>query len=299
MPQQTKRVGLIGLGNMGKNIAARLHQNGYSLVIFNKTKDAYDFVKDWKSVQLADEIGDFAKKIRTEGGEAIIWMMIPGGEATNNMVSRLSDLLAKNDIVIDASNSIYPDSIANYERLKGRGICYLDVGCAGGPEDLLNGVALMVGGDKIAFENANDVFRSVAGNGTYGYIGKSGSGHMTKLVHNGIFYGIFPIYAEGVELLQKMRGKEFDMDEALRLLRASPPINNGIMTAIKNSMNDKEAQKDAPQIKVSDMINWEAGQAEKFGVSFSITRAVLSGYSSMSEGSRRIYAAAKRIITGH
>lgn len=299
----TKEVGLIGLGNMGRNIAERLYYNGYSLILYNKTDENYHHFRDKPHIYLAKSINEFAERLKSSESNSTVWMMIPAGDATNSTVSELSKILRKDDIVIDGSNSIYVDSIANYNKLKEAGISYLDVGCAGGPEDILEGVALMVGGDKSAFEKADDVFKTVSGNGTYGYVGSRGSGHMAKLVHNGIFYGIFPVYAEGVDLLLSMKEKNpemnFDSKEALRLFGQCPPITTGIMKAISNAVEGQKLPDDAPVVKISEMVKWETENAERIGVRMSITNAILAGYASMSEGSRKIYAGAKRLLTGH
>ncbi len=304
-------VGLIGLGNMGGNIAQVLRRSGYSLVLYNREKERYEQFKEKEGVYLAKDLKDFVRQVRAAGGGARIWLMIPGGKATNETVSVLSGLLSNGDLVIDGSNSIYVDSVANYDKLRAKGIQYLDVGCAGGPEDVLSGVALMVGGDMEAFEEAEDILKAVAGKGSYGYLGGSGSGHMAKLVHNGIFYGIFPVYAEGVELLARMRDEQpemnFDMDEALRLLQSSPPVTTGIMKAISSSLKtgrtakaDKaKAPEQAPEVKISEMVRWEAEKAKEMGVDLSVTNAILEGYGTMSEGSRRIYSDAKKKLTGH
>ncbi|MDE1871329.1 MAG: NAD(P)-binding domain-containing protein [Candidatus Micrarchaeota archaeon] len=299
----TKEIGLIGLGNMGKNIADKLHHSGYSLVLYNRTDENYPHFKDRERIYLSRGIKEFADRLNASEGSSIVWMMIPGGKATNDTIAEISAMLRKNDIVIDGSNSIYEDSIANYNKLKKFGISYLDVGCAGGPGDLLDGVALMVGGDNDAYERAEDVLKAVSGKGTYGYVGASGSGHMAKLVHNGIFYGIFPVYSEGVDLMLAMKGKQpemnFDIKEALRLLGSCPPITTGIMKAIYSAVEEHKLPEDAPVVKISEMVSWEVEKAGKMGVRLSITKAILEGYSSMSEGSRRIYAGAKRILTGH
>ncbi len=298
----TKTIGLIGLGNMGKNIADRLHNDGYSLILYNKTDENYPHFKDRERVYLSKNIKEFAEMLKASGG-TVVWMMIPGGSATNDTVSELSDILGKNDIVIDGSNSIYTDSIANYNIFHAKGISYLDVGCAGGPEDLLDGVALMVGGDKDAFSRVEPILKTISGSGTYGYVGARGSGHMAKLVHNGIFYGIFPVYAEGISLMLATKEHEpsmnFDTKEALRLFSSCPPITTGIMKAISSAINENKLPADAPSMKISEMVKWEAENAEKLGTNLSITKAILSGYSSMSENSRKIYAGAKRILTGH
>ena len=298
-----KTVGLIGLGSMGSNIAERLHSNGYALVLYDRTIDKSDSFKSMDKTVISKDMEDFAGKIKQQEGSSTVWIMVPGGAPTNALVSELGGLLRKGDVVIDASNSMYTDSVSNYNVLKEKGIFYLDVGCAGGPQDLLKGVALMVGGDKGAFEKTKDIFRAVSGNGTYGYVGRSGSGHITKLVHNLTFYGIFPIYAESIELLLSMKEKEPDKElnanEALRLLASSPPITTDIMNAIASTYSNGTMQGDAPQLKISGMVKQGMDTASNLGVSLDATNAVLNVYKSMSEKSRIIYSSAKKIITGH
>lgn len=301
MSTSQKKVGLIGLGDMGKNIAKSLNAADYSIVVYDRSMDKYANFKGMANVSPSKDMAEFAQKLG-ENGNAAVWIMVPAGPATNSLVAELSMLLRQNDIVIDGSNSAYTDSIENYKKLKEKGISYLDVGCAGGPTDLQSGVALMVGGDRPAFESAEDIFRTVSGKGTYGYVGQSGSGHITKMIHNGIFYGIFPVYAEGIELLLSMKEKEnpsLDIKEAMRLLKSSPPITTDIISAMSDVVSENKLPKDAPEIKVSEIIKWEEKKASELGVGFKITGAVLAGYSSMSEMSRKIYGAAKKIITGH
>lgn len=302
MPVPTKTVGLIGLGNMGSNVARVLRSNGYSIVAYNKGADSYAQFAGDNGIYLSKDINDFAGKLHESEGPARIWVMIPGGKATNAVMSDLSAILRKDDIVMDASNSMYTDSIANYGVLRQKGIRYLDVGCAGGPDDLLKGVALMVGGDRAAFDGSKDIFSAVCGSGTYGYTGGKGSGHMAKLVHNTVFYGIFPVYSEGVELLLKMKEANpgLDATETIRLLANSPPINTGIMGAISATVKSGVLPDGpAPKIGISQMVEEGVKTAAEIGVSMSITNAILAGYGTMSEASRKIYGAAKRKLTGH
>ncbi len=302
MSTSTKPVGIIGLGSMGGNVAKLLIAKNYPLVLYNKATDKYTPFQGIKGVHLSKDLKEFARKLGESEGPARVWLMVPGGPVTNDLVKELATLLRKNDIVIDASNSLYTDSIMNNNVMAKKGIFYLDVGCAGGPDDLLKGVALMVGGDKAAFEQARDIFSVVCGSGTYGYVGPSGAGQMAKLVHNTIFYGIFPVYSEGIEFLLKMKAESpgLDIDEALRLLSQSPPITTGIMEAISATLkNGKLADGEAPKIGISSMVESGTAKAAELGVSLSITRAILAGYATMSANARKIYGSAKRKLTGH
>jgi 6-phosphogluconate dehydrogenase len=302
MAASPKQVGIIGLGSMGSNVARLLLAKNYPLVVYNKASDKYSPFQELDNVYLSKDLKDFARKLDESESPARVWIMVPGGTVTNGLVKELSALLKKGDIVIDASNSMYGDSIANYNLLKKKGISYLDVGCAGGPDDLLKGVSLMVGGDRAAFDETNDIFTIVCGSGTYGYLGPTGSGQMAKLVHNTIFYGIFPVYSEGIELLLRMKKENpgLDTDEALRLLSKSPPITTGIMEAIAATVKAGSLPDGpAPTIGVSTMVESGTAKAQELGVTLNITRNILAGYSAMSETTRKIYGAAKKKLTGH
>jgi 6-phosphogluconate dehydrogenase len=301
MATARRTVGVVGIGNMGQNIVKLLLAKRYFLVLYDRTSDKYSSYSADKNIYCAKSMNDFADRLKLRGNGAMVWMMLPGGAITNGFVSEISNVLCKGDIVIDASNSIYEDSIANCKKLGNKGIYYLDVGCGGGPRDLLNGVSLMVGGEREAFEKAEDVFKTIAGNGTYGYVGKSGSGHKVKLVHNIIFYSIFPVVAEGAEMLLKMgddKKSEFNVGEALRLLAASPPINTDITSAIVD-VYAKGLPDDAPEMAVSGMVSSGVRKARDLQINLGAIEAVLLKYPSMSKESRVIYAAAKKIITGH
>jgi 6-phosphogluconate dehydrogenase len=303
MATSTKPVGIIGLGSMGTNVAKLLTENKYPLVLYNRTPMKYFPLTVMDGVQSSKNLKDFARKLAESKSPARIWVMVPGGDATNNLMKELSTLLRKNDIVIDASNSLYTDSIANYNVLKKKGISYLDVGCAGGPDDIMKGVALMVGGDKAAFSKAQDLFKIISGKSDYGYIGPSGSGHMAKLVHNIMFYGLFAIYAEGAEMMigMKKANPKIDLPEAFRLLSKCPPINYGIMESILATVKDGKLPegKEAPIQTVSSMVSLGIKSANDMGIRLDAIKAVLALYPQMSLDSRKIHKIAKTKLTGH
>jgi 6-phosphogluconate dehydrogenase len=297
-----REIGLIGLGDMGSKIAERLQESGYSLVLYNRSQKKYAGFAGRSNVRLSNNLDEFVSMLRKGDGEIVVWSMLPGGDVTNTMMLELSSKLRKHDIIIDASNSVYDDSIKNARIFGEKSIFYLDVGLAGGPSDVLRGVALMVGGDRGAYSKVEDLFKTLSGTCAYGYLGSSGSGHMAKLVHNVIFYGINPVYVEGAELLQKLKDDfngSFDVLEAFRLYSFAPPINGEIIGAIATVVKTGEMPIEAPEIKVSNMITWAIERASRAGVSMKATNAVLSNYSNLSEKSRRIYSAAKKIVTGH
>jgi 6-phosphogluconate dehydrogenase len=304
--EQKLNVGIIGLGSMGSNIAEVLLKNGYSIIAYDRSDSRRasfsdnDVPAEWSNVYTTKNLQDFAEKVQSSGDSHIIWMMIPGGEPTNQMAEALAANLHEGSIVIDGSNSDYNDSIANSKMLSAKGIAYLDAGIAGGPSDLLTGVSIMVGGERTAFEKAEPLLKAVSGNGSYGYVGSSGSGHMLKAVHNTIFYSIFPMYSEAVSVLaSNVDPAKFDVAESLRLLSVAPPINAGIMKAIAEAHRKGDFENDAKKASVSKMVSSFVENAEKSGARMDLTMQVLQGYPSMRDGTLRVYSSAKKILTGH
>lgn len=302
---RTREVGVIGLGKMGSDIARVLHNNGgYPLVLYNRSEERYAPFRSVEGIQLSTDIQDFAKKLRYSSSDpAIVWTMLPGGEVTNQIMHRLAVLLRRNDIVIDGSNAAYQNSVSNYNTLSASGVFYLDVGCAGGPEDVLKGITLFIGGDKVAFEEAENVFNVVAGENTYGYVGESGAGQMAKLFHNLVFYVDLAVRAEMVAALERMAASEygmhFDIRKALELYSMAPPITTDIMRAISETYARGAPSGDGPQIPLSQMLKDGLEQIEKLGVPLTAIRSVLELYPSMPKRPKEILAAAKTEITGH
>ena len=299
---EKKTVGIVGLGDMGSRIANILHDKGYPLVVYNRSDDAYKRFADLENVRIAKNISDLAARLRRDGN-AVVWLMVPGGTQANNVVAEFSLLLRKGDIIIDGANAKPTDSASNCNLLAKYGISYIDVGCGGGPEDLANGMMpIMAGGDKSAFKEVEGIISTVS-NGNYGYVGRSGAGQTVKLVHNIMFYAIGPALAEGFALLDGINAKEPDMIDiktAHRLLGSCMPINGEVVQAIIKAKNCGLVPDEAPEMKVSEVVKWGADElAKSSGVEMPVTKAVLDMFPKISKETRRIYAGAKKIITGH
>lgn len=301
MDNDRKEIGLIGLGSMGLNISKVLLKNGYALTVYNRSVDKYAHFNDNEKVKCTSSVSEFAEKLQQNGKGVIVWMMLPGGEPTNNMLSELSSILNKGSIIIDGSNSDYADSISNYNKLRDKGISYLDVGVAGGPEDVLKGVAIMAGGDRETFDKVKEILREVAGGRERcGYVGKSGSGHRLKAAHNSIFYSIFPIFAEtAAAVIEQNDGNKEAAEESLRLLSIAPPITNGIPEAILEAFRKGGLSKEVPKVSVSKMVSSYVESADKNGTPLDITKEVLKSYPEMRDSTKAVYSGAKKILTGH
>lgn len=209
------QIGVIGLGRMGANIARRLVRNGHECVVFNRTPD--------KVKQLAQEgakgaftLDDFVDKLTKPRA---IWLMVPAGDPTEQILKELAEKLEPGDILIDGGNSYYIDDIRRAKELASKGIHYLDVGTSGGVWGLERGYCMMIGGPEAPVKHLDPIFKTLApgrgeisrtpgrekvgGTAEDGYLhcGSNGAGHFVKMVHNGIEYGVMAAYAEGLNIL--------------------------------------------------------------------------------------------------
>lgn len=191
------RLGFIGLGRMGMNMARRLLGDGHGVVAHNRTRDRIESIIG-EGAEGAFTIDDFREKLQAP---RIIWTMLPAGDVTTGYIESLKDILSPGDIVVDGGNAYYRDDIARSDSLAEKGIRFMDVGVSGGIWGLEKGYCLMIGGKKDLYDYMNPIFRSLAPEGGYLYCGKEGAGHFVKMVHNGIEYGLMQAYGEGFEIL--------------------------------------------------------------------------------------------------
>lgn len=198
-------VGFAGLGRMGKNMVLRLLREEHRVVAWNRSPGPVVAVTSAGATGVY-KLEDLVGRLRPPRA---VWIMVPAGEVTEEIIGKVADLLADGDIIIDGGNSNYKDSVRRAEELKARGIRFLDAGTSGGIWGLKVGYCLMVGGDRTAFQQVKPVLRTLAPQDGYLHTGAAGSGHFTKMVHNGVEYAMMQGYAEGFELL---RESGFDLD---------------------------------------------------------------------------------------
>ena len=188
------QLGLIGLGKMGGNMRERLRRAGHEVIGFDRNPDVAD-------------VRTLPALVKALEAPRVVWVMVPAGDPTRETVAKLAELLEPGDLVIDGGNSRFTDDAVNAETLADKGIGYLDCGVSGGVWGLENGYGLMVGGDAEHVERAMPIFDALRPEGPreegFVHAGKVGAGHYTKMVHNGIEYGLMAAYAEGYELLEK------------------------------------------------------------------------------------------------
>jgi len=185
------QLGLIGLGRMGGNMRDRIRSAGHEVVGYDHHPDLRD-------------VGSLAELVGKLNAPRVVWTMVPAGEITESTIDELAGLLSAGDLIIDGGNSKFTDDRPRAERLATKGIGYIDCGVSGGIWGSQNGYALMVGGKADDVAKGMPIFEALKPAGPYGFVhaGPVGAGHYTKMVHNGIEYGMMQALAEGWELLE-------------------------------------------------------------------------------------------------
>lgn len=231
------KVGLIGLGKMGLNLGKNMLEHGHELVAYDLNSAA---VKEIRQAG-ADGSASLAELVLQLPAPRVLWIMVPH-QVVDAVLDELQPLLSAGDIVIEAGNSHYKQSIARYERLKESGIRFMDAGTSGGMEGARYGACYMVGGDDDAWETVMPIFRDTATPNGYLHAGKAGSGHFLKMVHNGIEYGMMAAIGEGFEVLEKS-GFDFDFEQVARVWNNGSVIRSWLMELMERAFS-KDAKLD-------------------------------------------------------
>jgi 6-phosphogluconate dehydrogenase len=192
-------LGFVGLGRMGMNMVRRLLAGGHRVVAYDRGADAVREAEGHGATGAAS-LADLVARLAPPRAA---WVMVPAGPPTEETVAALGRLLSRDDAVLDGGNTNFHDDVRRAAELQKQGLHYLDVGTSGGIWGRELGYCLMVGGEEPVFRRLEPVFRTLAPEKGYAYMGAAGSGHYVKMIHNGIEYGLMQSYAEGFELLHK------------------------------------------------------------------------------------------------
>ncbi|WP_438491817.1 phosphogluconate dehydrogenase (NAD(+)-dependent, decarboxylating) [Paenibacillus sp. IHBB 3054] len=231
------KVGLVGLGKMGFNLGQNLLEHDHEVVAFDVNAAAVEEMGS-KGAAMAKSLSELVNKLETP---RVAWIMVPH-QFVDSVIAELTPLLSKGDIIIEAGNSHYKESIRRHEALSKEGIYFLDAGTSGGMEGARNGACYMIGGDKEAWVVVEPLFRDTSVENGYLYAGKSGSGHFLKMVHNGIEYGMMAAIGEGFEVLEKS-GYDFNFEEVARVWNNGSVIRSWLMELIERAFS-KDAKLD-------------------------------------------------------
>ena len=206
------KLGMVGLGKMGANMTTRLIRGGHAVVAYDRSTDAVKSVATGGATG-ADSLSDLVAKL---SAPRIVWLMVPAGAPTDETIDALLELLSPGDILIDGGNTKWTDGLAAAQRARAKDVALIDAGTSGGVWGLENGYCLMVGGDDQPVKTCEPIFLTLAPPDGYAHVGPPGAGHFSKMVHNGIEYGLLAAYGEGFEILERSPFK-FDLGQLAEL----------------------------------------------------------------------------------
>jgi 6-phosphogluconate dehydrogenase len=256
------KLGMVGLGRMGGNMAERLRARGHEVV-------GYDVFSD------ATDVGTLEELVAALSPPRLVWVMVPAGDPTEDTINSLGGLLADGDVVIDGGNSNWRDSVRRGVALAAAGIGFVDAGTSGGVWGRTEGYCLMVGGAPEHVAVAQPVFDALAPDGGLVHTGAAGTGHFTKMVHNGVEYGLMQAYAEGYELLARS-GLDIDATGALSAWRQGSVVRSWLLDLFVRALDQRPGLEGlAPVAQDSGEGRWTVQEAIERGVATPVISAAL------------------------
>ncbi len=243
------QLGMIGLGRMGNGMTERLREHGHDVRTYDPQVES----------RTADSLAELKSQLETPRA---FWMMVPAGEITEGVFQELLGLADEGDTIVDGGNSNFRDSQRRYGDAQAKGIHFVDAGVSGGIWGLEVGFCLMVGGDGEPVQRLEPIFKALAPEAGYAHVGPSGAGHFTKMVHNGIEYGLMQAYAEGFEIIEH---SEFDVDlhELSGIWRNGSVVRSWLLELLHTAFEEHGNKLDdiAPWVEDSGEGRWTIHEA--------------------------------------
>jgi 6-phosphogluconate dehydrogenase len=258
------QLGLIGLGRMGGNMRERIRSAGHEVIGYDRNPDISD-------------VASLAEMVEKLAAPRAIWTMVPAGPITEGTIDQLSDLLSAGDVIIDGGNSKFTDDRPRADRLAPKGIGYMDCGVSGGIWGNQNGYALMVGGSAENVAACMPIFEALKPAGPYGFVhaGPVGAGHYTKMVHNGIEYGMMQALAEGWELLEASEYVE-NVPGAIKSWREGSVVKSWLLDLFDRALDgDPELAKLKGYAEDTGEGRWTVDEAVRLAVPLHVIAASL------------------------
>ena len=278
------KIAMIGLGKMGGNMAARLLRHKIEVVGYDFNQEFISNLVQKEGMIAASSVQDVVNKLGENktgennlAGQKIVWLMLPAGEITENQIKDLIPLLNKNDIIVDGGNSNYKHSQRRGAMLAELGIGFIDCGTSGGVWGLDNGYCLMYGGDKqyadVLAPYAQALTHADRG---WAHVGPVGSGHFTKMLHNGIEYGMMQAFAEGLDLLKGKEEFNLDLAQITELWRHGSVVRSWLLDLTAEALkNDQTLEGIAPYVADSGEGRWTVVEAVEQGVAAPVLTVAL------------------------
>lgn len=259
---QPREYGLIGLGRMGGNLTRHAMKLGIKVVGHAQEPAPEDMVK--AGLVEIESAASFTKELRAPRA---VFLYIPAGPAVDEVISELADILEPGDVVVDGGNSYWGDSIRRHRKLRDEhGIQLIDLGTSGGVEGALHGACFMAGGEREAVERIEPMLMELAVEGGYVHAGPPGAGHFTKLVHNGIEFGMLQAIGEGVTLLERYRD-DLEVADVLSCWRNGSVIRSWLVDLMEASYRENRGLAQVPSfVDDTGEVNWLVGDALRMEV---------------------------------
>jgi len=297
------RICIVGLGKMGSNMARRLARAGHEVIAVNRSSQvAYDLAGEEEGIVAAENLRQAVDMLAPP---RVVWVMVPAGEPTDQMLTEAAELLRAGDALIDGGNSYYRDTLRRNEALAESGIDFIDVGVSGGVWGLREGYSLMIGGPKEAVGQYAPLFQALAPREDtgWGWVGPAGAGHFVKMVHNGIEYGLMQAYAEGFELLRGTDMFELDVAAVAEIWRHGSVVRSWLLDLVARALQrDASLSEIAPWVADSGEGRWTVAEAIDQNVPAPvITLSLLMRFASRQDDSyaARLLAAMRKEFGGH
>ena len=259
-------LGMIGLGRMGANMAQRLLLGGHSVLGFDPNQEARTNMESKGIVSFAS-LNELLGKLPTP---RILWLMVPAGNVVDKTIEALLPMLMPGDTLIDGGNSNYKHSQQRAKMLADKNIHYIDCGTSGGVWGLAEGYSLMIGGDKTAVENLRPIFETLAPAKDlgWGHVGPSGAGHFTKMIHNGIEYGLMQAYAEGFSIMQHKAELALDLHQVAEIWRHGSVVRSWLLDLTSAALEKNPSMNGiAAYVEDSGEGRWTVAEAIDLNVS--------------------------------
>lgn len=292
---------MIGLGRMGANMAERLVRGGHRVHGYDAGAPARDQAAT-RGIVVHDSLEGVLAALPVP---RIVWLMVPAGTTVDATLDTLRPMLSAGDIVIDGGNSNYKETQRRGERLSAAGVHYVDVGTSGGIWGLKEGYSLMIGGDAEVVENLRPIFATLAPGADRGWgrVGPGGAGHFTKMIHNGIEYGMMQAFAEGFAIMQRKQDFALDLQQVADIWRDGSVVRSWLLDLTADALRKNPTLAGiAPYVEDSGEGRWTVAEAIDLDVSAPvITMSLLERLRSREDDSfaDKLLSAMRNEFGGH
>lgn len=274
-------LGLIGLGKMGANMVRRLARQGVRAAVFDQDAAVTSALAAEVNALACSSLAHMVSQL---AAPRVLWVMLPSGAVTESTLEQLQGLAAPGDTLVDGANSNYKDSVRRAARAQELGFQYMDAGVSGGVHGLANGYCLMVGGSPAALQAVQPYLEVLAPAADTGWLhaGPAGAGHFTKMIHNGIEYGMMAALAEGLSLLKAKKDFDIDLADVTELWRHGSVVRSWLLDLTAQALQTDQSLDDIkPHVSDSGEGRWTVNESIELGVPTPVmTLALMSRFAS-------------------